>query len=344
MKNKLKLVLVGILSLVLVTGCGMKTNIHMDIKANKDVNVSMTLAMDDELIDNMIGYGDQTKAGNITDKDRWAYVDEAFSDSEDMKDWKQEKYDENGFKGYTLTSKTLNLDDLTGTDSNAKYDFFGEENLDNAKLFIKTSKGYKSNFTGDMKNDDSLGASTSYASQMSLFEVTFSVTLPNKPSSHNATSVSKDGKTLTWDLTKEPNIEFEFNTGANYMLYASIIVLIVVVVAVVIILTVKPKKKNDEPTITPVQEDNKAVSNENPVEQTPVEPKESEPTVETNTEPVLNNEVVPEPKEEPSLQEMYNEPSTGVGAEPVAEPKTEASLQDMYNTDASNGDNQNVNN
>ena len=72
MKNKLKLVLVGIISLVLVTGCGMKTNIHMDIKANKDVNVSMTLAMDDELIDNMIGYGDQTKAGNITEKDRWA--------------------------------------------------------------------------------------------------------------------------------------------------------------------------------------------------------------------------------------------------------------------------------
>ena len=96
MKNKLKLILVGILSLVLVTGCGMKTNIHMDIKANKDVKVSMTVAMDDELIDAMINSGDESKtSATITDKDRWAYIEDGLK-NDDMEGYTQTKYDKDG--------------------------------------------------------------------------------------------------------------------------------------------------------------------------------------------------------------------------------------------------------
>ena len=322
MKNKLKLILVGIISLLLVTGCGMKTNIHMDIKSNKDVNVSMTIAMDDELIDAMISTEDETKQGNVTDADRWTYLEKSLSESsDDMKDWKSSKYDKDGYKGYTYTSKTLKLDDLTGDKKDKKYDFFGEEEIDKAKLFVKTSKGYKSNFSGDMSNDSSLGSSSSYSSQMSLFEVTFSVTLPSKPISHNATSVSKDGKTLTWDLTKESNIEFEFSTGPNYLLYGGIAVLVIVII-VVIVLVSKSSHKNSEPA--PVAKEEKPTSDSNPVNQPTEEPKQNETVVEENSQPI---ESAPEAKEEA-----------------VAEAKDEVSLQDMYNSDApSKEDNQDNN-
>jgi len=317
MKNKLKLILVGIISLVLVTGCGMKTNIHMDIKANNDVNVSMTMAMDDELIDTMIGYGDDNKtSATITDKDRWAYLEESMNDSDDMEGYTKVKYDKDGYKGYTYTSKTFKLDDLTTTKSDTKYDFFGNEKIDNAKLFVKSGNVYKSNFSADMKNDESLGSSSSYSSQMSLFEVTFSVTLPNKPSKNNATEVSKDGKTLTWDLTKTTDIQFEFSTAPNYMLYAGIAVLVVVVIAVIAIIAKSVGKKKDKPE-EPKEE--KPSGEEKPVAQPEGEQSKEEAPAEETPAEEAKEEPAPaeEPKEETSLEEMYN------GEAPVEEKPVE---------------------
>ena len=319
MKNKLKLILVGILSLALVTGCSMKTNIHMDIKANKDVTISMTMAMDDELIDAMISSSDSSDEGtgsnsSVTDKQRWEYVEKSLSESEDKGDWTKEKYDKDGFKGYTYISKTLKLDDLTGK-SNSKYDFFGDEELDKAKIFTKKGSVYKSNFSGDMKKDSSLGSNSSYASSMDLFEVTFSVTLPNKPAKHNATSVSKDGKTLTWDLTKESDIQFEFSMGPNYLLYGGIAALVVVVIAVVSIVSKSAGKKKDKSTDT--QDSDKPMAQ----------------STEENQELELNNDTFEEPKEDSALQAMYNEPQPEPQEEVKEEVKTEDSLQDMYNAD-----------
>ena len=320
MKNKLKLILVGVLSLALVTGCSMKTNIHMDIKANKDVTISMTMAMDDELIDAMINSSDTSGEGSgstasVTDKQRWEYVEKSLNESDDKGDWTKEKYDKDGYKGYTYTSKTLKLDDLTGK-SSSKFDFFGDEELDKAKIFVKNGSVYKSNFSGDMKKDSSLGSSSSYASSMDLFEVTFSVTLPNKPAKNNATSVSKDGKTLTWDLTKESDIQFEFSMGPNYLLYGGIAAAVVVVVAIVAIIAKSIGKKKDKPTGT--------LESDKPVAQPTEENKELEPIGETSTES----------KEEGALQAMYNEPVEEPQGEVKEEVKVADSLQNMYDTES----------
>ena len=49
---------------------------------------------------------------------------------------------------------------------------------------------------------------TQYLSQMDLSLV---VNLPNKPISHNATNVSNDGKSLTWNLaTQQEDVELTF--------------------------------------------------------------------------------------------------------------------------------------
>ena len=46
----------------------------------------------------------------------------------------------------------------------------------------------------------------------SYFDLEYKVTLPEKPISSNATSVSEDGKTLTWKMTyrKKNSVQYEF--------------------------------------------------------------------------------------------------------------------------------------
>ena len=370
MKNKIKLVLVSVLSIVLLTGCGMKENIHMDIKANKDVNVSMTIAMDDELIDTMIGYGEDGSAtkdtSKITDEQRWTYLDEGMKDSsDDLKDWEKVKYDKDGYKGYTYTSKTLKLDDLSTEKDGTKFDLFSSENLEEGKLFVKKGNTYKANFTGDMSKDESLGSTSSYSSSMDLFEITFSVTLPTKPTKQNATKVSEDGKTLTWDLTKNSDIQFEFNMGTNYLLYIGIAVLVIVVVVVVVVLSKSAGKKkepvanvsqgesapSDKPVAQPASEQS---TTEQPVADQPVaeQPAEATQNHEANVETPSAEAVMEKPNveanNEGSLQDMYNGAPAEAGNQAQSEVNQEAqaregSLQDMYNENPQEQNNQNNN-
>lgn len=51
----------------------------------------------------------------------------------------------------------------------------------------------------------------------SYFDSEYKVTLPEKPISSNATSVSEDGKTLTWKMTyrKKNSVQYEFKLGKD---------------------------------------------------------------------------------------------------------------------------------
>ena len=69
------------------------------------------------------------------------------------------------------------------------------------------------------------------------------MTLPNKPISHNADSVSSDGKTLTWNLsmTSQKAIEFEFNFN-SFPLIPVIIGAAILLIIIIIIIVIKGKK------------------------------------------------------------------------------------------------------
>ena len=51
----------------------------------------------------------------------------------------------------------------------------------------------------------------------SYFDLEYKVTLPEKPISSNATTVSEDGKTLTWKMTyrKKNSVQYEFKLGKD---------------------------------------------------------------------------------------------------------------------------------
>jgi hypothetical protein len=79
--------------------------------------------------------------------------------------------------------------------------------------------------------------------------------LPSAPKSENATKVSSDGKTLTWNLMEEDEVEVTFtlvNTVLIIVIAAAVFVLIAgaaVVVLVIVLKKKKPAKAKAEPAV-----------------------------------------------------------------------------------------------
>ena len=207
-----------IMAIAFVTGCSMKSDFVIKVKANKKVTIGAVMAMDDDLIDTMLSMN-STSSGNDTqkhtDSERWEYVEESLLDDKN-EEFTYEKYSEGKFKGYTMTSPEVDIDEISGASSAkinlAKY-FGGEDDSEETSvLFAKDGKYYVSNISFDSSESESFGQMTEYSSNMELFEFKFVVSLPVKPISNNADEVSADGKTLTWDLSKgAKDIDFKFS-------------------------------------------------------------------------------------------------------------------------------------
>ena len=311
MKKQIKKILVLLLLVVLVAGCSFKTDVTMKIDSNKDVEVSILYIMDDEMIDSMISLSDESKKDNITDADRWKYL-EGDSGMDMPEGYKTEKYDKDGFKGYKATKKAGTLDDISVASSSARVNIFNEDSdadMFKGELFIKDGNKYKSNMTVDL--GDSAADMESYESYGAAFEFNLVIELPVKPTSNNATSVSKDGKTLTYNLLKTKDVEFEFeldgkeskgtgsstnkkenknesnkssNTEKTFNLGLPIIIAIavgglVLVIGIVILIIVLATRKPKQAVVTT-----------EPIQETPV--------VETPQEEVKEEEKIEEPKED----------------------------------------------
>jgi len=278
MKGLKKLLLLVVFVALLTTGCSMKEHIGLKIDANKEITLEMIMAMDNEMIDSMINMGnmnmdeDEETEGdeealeeteeaelNITDEMRWEYLKEAFNLSElqaENPNAKVEQYNKDGYKGYTISENVGNIDKFVTTDANAEK--VNIEEAEDGKMFIKNGEVYKSNLT--FTNEQLSGAS-SYEQMGAAFDIKFILTLPNKSISNNATTVSSDGKTLTWDLMKTSNIDFEFKFGgdSNYLPYIIAGVLLAVIIIVLIVVLASKKKKTPSAPVNngPVQDLNK---------------------------------------------------------------------------------------
>lgn len=228
----------------------------MSIKNDKSMDFSVIAAMDKELIDGMLSMEDETgEEIEYTDEQRWYLVDESMSE-EDITSYgfTKEKYNEGEYYGYKYTKKISNIDDISGTISDFTLEEF--QNISESIVFIKDGDKYKANFV--MSSEEQSEETEGYNIGI---EMKFVVTLPNEAISNNATKVSDDGKTLTWNLldSTSQNISFEFSFKDNTLLYVGIILGIIVLVSVIAIVFIyKNNKKGtttniiDEP-VTPVQ-------------------------------------------------------------------------------------------
>ena len=229
--KKIKLSLLTLL-IVIFAGCSMKAEYRMEIRQDKSMDFSVIMAMDDQLIEGMLsieGMGDSNSglenpsadaSKEYTEEEKWAFIDEAMSESAEEGEktpeevgFRKEKYEQDGFKGYRYIKSIKSIDDISGDTANFDLEQF--EKLNDSVLFAKNGNKYKASF--ELTNENSESAEGMNADVM--FDIRFVVALPSTPTSHNATSVSEDGKTLTWDLLEEKSkkveFEFEFDEGSD---------------------------------------------------------------------------------------------------------------------------------
>lgn len=230
--------------ILLATGCSMKTEYNVNIKKDKSMDLNLIMAMDEELINSLMessGY-----EGEYTEEEMWTVLEsteeDENSETESPEDYgfSKEKYKNDKWTGFKYVKKINNIDDVSGEEATTKLEEFAE--IEDSNLFVKKNNKYKLKLTELSEESTETGSLDDYNIP---FEVLFTVTLPNKSISNNATNVSEDGKTLTWDLTKSETVELEFELGKNNnFIYFIIGGGILLLISIVLIFVLKNKKNN----------------------------------------------------------------------------------------------------
>ena len=270
MKKKLILLCLGVF---LLCGCEMKEEATFTINEDKSMDLEVIIGLDDELIDTLISMDenededvsdsteneaeifDNTEIIEHTDEERRQYLNERFLYNENelneliedgyyLEEFKDEKY-----TGYKITKKVNNIDDLIGTPD---FNLDDIDKIESKKVFTKNGNIYQGKIiVGDpteIKEDEN-------ASQYGINVIyNFTLKLPNKSISNNATTVSEDGKTLIWNLSSGniSTIEFEFEFPSiltflkdNIILTIVIALVIVLIIILLINFILKKSKKNN---------------------------------------------------------------------------------------------------
>lgn len=291
MKN-LKKIFILCAAILLVSGCSMKSEYKMEISSDKSMKFSVTSAMDDELIEALLSMqnnpnidtdsnciDDETGMTNCgsssdeekeyTDEEKWNMLESSIEGDENPEDFgfTKTRYEKDKYKGFTYSIYISNIDKISSDTANFTFEDFKE--ISKKIVFVKKGNNYKANLS-ITSNEETEGYDIDA-------DIKFIVTLPNKPTNHNATKVSEDGKTLTWDLADKDtqNIEFEFSLINPLLIYAIIGGAGLLIIIIILLIIIKRKKKknqetnieNDEPIYYPEDGNNftQNTINENPI-------------------------------------------------------------------------------
>ena len=307
MKKNFKRIALILLAIILVSGCTMKMNMNMVISKNKNIKASILFAMDDEMIDTAItmsNTGDmptsESDVKKYTDKERWEYLEGDNNPlGQDFNDFEVKKYDKDGYKGYIATKELGSIDKLSTTDASEKQNILGSDEAFDGKLFVKESANvYSSNMKIDLEGDET--ELETYKTYGAAYEMKLIIEFPTVPLSNNADEVSKDGKTLTWNLLDSKDVDFKFdfkksgkittskketekdkNTETldehaknriKFIIIAAIIgtflFITTIVVVIVLVVVLSNKKKNTQPVQTIINEPQTIVEDKTKVEET----------------------------------------------------------------------------
>lgn len=256
MKKYLKLLCVFSIA-ILATGC-VKINVTMKVNADKSMDIEFVEAMADSLLKTK-GEDSILSKTEITKMEKDGYT--------------IKKYSKDKMTGYTVTKKISNIDDISDT-KEVKGDLSLKKSGE--KLFTVKKGFFKNTYTAKLKSSDSSSVSNQmntntttdkdedeeedntsssltdatnalgdYSNAMSSMDMSFKITLPDKPISNNASEVSKDGKTLTWNLLEgKDSIDFEFSLyNMTNIIIVAVAGVVVIAGAVVLIVVVTKKKK-----------------------------------------------------------------------------------------------------
>ena len=244
--KKVKKILLVLLAVLLLTGCSMKMHYNVEVTSDKKVSLGILIAYDDDLLDKIISNNKVISNKTYTNEERWTYLEENLKGNEKYKEYKSEKYEEGNFKGYIFTSEKLKISDVSSTERTDRFSLSNDyEELEKQVWFIKEGNKYISNIKVNESNDSK---EKEYEEKLGTnLEAKVIVKLPVRAISSNATNVSEDGKTLTWDLknngTQNIDFEFQFRTFPWLLI---LYVLIVIAFTVLIIYFARKKLNKEE--------------------------------------------------------------------------------------------------
>lgn len=206
--KKIKYLIVA-LFFILLTGCS-SYDMSMSINKNKSMDLSINIV--------------STSKEEIS-----KYVD-SLKEKYESNDFKVEEFTRDNNYGIRITKHYDNIDNNSFAERTDKFDLLYLYNNDydksiETKIF-NVDKGfasnrYAANFFVDLTNKDI---------DLSNTKVTFVVYLPKGNVSNNASSVSEDGNTLTWNITNKgrTDIEFVFELGSYDTIYFVVAIFIAI--------------------------------------------------------------------------------------------------------------------
>ena len=229
-KKCLAIFMLALMAVFMTTGC-MRMSTDITFKNNGKCDLSMTVAA--------------LSTDDSSEDSTEAEIDEEEKEKYEKEGWTYTAYNQDGYTGYVVSKEDIDIDKLASEMNSGESDDYDI----NADSFIITKDGSRYNLNWAIGDSEDSADMDSYASYISSNDgyVRVVMTFPQKPISHNATSVSDDGKTLTWDLvTCKDDINVEFKLGGFNPLWIILILVFVAVLAGVLVLVIVlgKKKKN----------------------------------------------------------------------------------------------------
>lgn len=222
---------------LLCTGC-IRMRTTFSVKNDGKIDFSMIYAVSDSVSEMAGGESSAPSPDDMGD------VEAEFS-----------QYSEDGYTGIVMSKKDIDPADFEKD--------FGEGLMGSEISFKQDGSTYILDIPWNSDDEDSNASSVAAAAAFITSQDGFAeivVTLPTKPVDHNATSVSEDGKTLTWNLLAmgdRTSVHVEYTlpaagaiTGGDmtWLIIAGIVIG-VIVLCVIIFFVVKSlkKQKNETP-------------------------------------------------------------------------------------------------
>lgn len=253
MKKVLSLCAIMIIALIVLTGC---VNVNYEVTLNKDgtADVAYVYGFQKEFLEQM----------GTTAEDMTSDMKQNAEESE----YEIETYSDDEVEGFKAKKHVENLAEISLEEA------FGSENVTDSEenQFKVEKKGLKTVYSQNAKID----LSTMDETTASAVTMKYTVNLPVKAGNNNASEVSKDGKTLTWNLKAGEVNEINFEASSSALVTGIIIaVIVLVVIGAAIVAAIKKSKNNEEKILETETEEqnNEEVSEE---KQEEVNPKENE--------------------------------------------------------------------
>ena len=258
MKNvkKILLILIGVL---LLSGCTFKNTNNMSIDKEGKFDYSFTVTLDKDTLTTIIQ--SENENAEITDEAMLKYMDNMNYPF--LEGLEKTTVSDDEYIGYKYSYNVDHIDKLSDEKTNqVNLNFYSQtQKLKDLKLFKKIDNKYQANFVFNLNNEEILTKSdditpsddiaTTTDDKIDLnkinFITEFSVTLPYKALTHNAESMTNEGKTLNWsiDVNKNETIKFTFSLLHIELIkqIALIIGSVIILLALMLVIARKKKKK-----------------------------------------------------------------------------------------------------